>query len=128
MTKLNLDIIPTPDGVGLIVRRDGEPDLLVPMPEVWAVEFLMEWWRVLSQLHPAVRNPEPSATGTLPEFQIFGSFRHALMMQSNGLVRLILQPVGIAGIGFEFDPHEARNLATELFDAADAAEALHRPN
>ena len=126
MTKLNLDIIPTPDGVGLIVQRDGEPDLLVPMPEVRAVEFLMEWWRVLSQLHPAVRNPEPSAT-LPPEFQRFGAFRHALTMQSNGLVRLILQPVGIAGIGFEFDPHEARNLATELFDAADAAEALHLP-
>jgi hypothetical protein len=118
----------TDAGVGLMVQRNGVgDDLFVPMPFDRAAAFMFDWWRALSQHYPLVGSPDPDAT-ELPMVMITGDFRQKTSAQSDGVVRLMLQPYEFAGVGYELKPDEARELAHSLLAMADSVDAFQSPN
>ncbi|HEY8594119.1 MAG TPA: hypothetical protein VIL84_02655 [Devosiaceae bacterium] len=123
---LEVKIDATKNGVQLAMHPPGREPFVWSVPLQGATYFWMDWWRALSTHYPDVAlEPDDKE---LPTIIVTGDFRMKTAAQSNALVRLVLQPRELVGLGFEFQPHEAREVARQLNDMADQAEAFQSPN
>lgn len=116
----------TNDGVRLALLPAGREPFYWTVPLQGAIAFWMHWWEALSTQYPEVANSPKDKE--LPIMVVTGDFNMAVSAQSDALVRLVLQPTGLAGMGFEFQPEEARGLARELLEMADSLDAPRSPN
>ena len=122
----DVKIVSTADGVQLAVSPPGREPIYWSVPLQGGIAFWMDWWKAMSAHYPDVEL-EPMDKD-LPMVIVTGDFRMKAGAQSTGLVRLMLQPRGLAGLGFEFQPEEARELARQLLSMADSIDAFETPN
>ena len=124
MPKLDLGVGPMDNGVVFVVRREGEADLVVPMPLERAIPFWIDFWKSFGpsfpkeSANPDRMNPMMFATG---EF----SYRTCI---AGHLVGLWVRPADCSGIQFEFTAEQAREAARQLLDTADMVDRLSKPN
>lgn len=116
----------TKDGVQITLHPPDRDPVKLTLPVDQSVVFWQGWWAAMSTHFPTVA--EPPETGPLALVMTTADFRAKAAARFDGVVHLMLQPKDRAGLGFEFQPEQARELARQMLEMADQLDAFSKPN